>query len=216
MLLIYAYKLLSLHLANYMCLEIVMAAPLGLTDMSYSPFFLVDRPSKVPGGEFVPADVSDDYMLGVSHCASPNDGLLEDSSVAGDPKKLVASNCVLNAPTTRMVMNCWNKTKKVDTRGSIGFRTKSEVDIIDDGFKWRKYGKKFVKSSPNPRNYYRCSNEGCAVKKRVERDQEDSRYVITTYEGVHNHVSPGTICCDFSPRHGETSARFHTASSVLF
>lgn len=37
------------------------------------------------------------------------------------------------------------------------------------------------------RNYYRCSIEGCAVKKRVERDREDPRYVITTYEGQHNH-----------------------------
>ncbi|KAG1335446.1 putative WRKY transcription factor 51 [Cocos nucifera] len=176
--------------------------------MSYPPFFLVDGPSKVPGGEFIPADVSDDCTLGVSHCAVPNDGLFEDWSVAGDPKKhLVARNSALNAPTTRMVMNRWiNNTKKEDTRCSIGFRTKSEVDILDDGFKWRKYGKKSVKSSPNPRNYYRCSNEGCAVKKRVERDQEDSRYVITTYEGVHNHVSPGTVRCDFNPRHGETSA----------
>jgi hypothetical protein len=33
----------------------------------------------------------------------------------------------------------------------IGFRTRSEVDVLDDGFKWRKYGKKAVKSSPNPR-----------------------------------------------------------------
>jgi hypothetical protein len=33
----------------------------------------------------------------------------------------------------------------------IGFRTRSEVDVLDDGFKWRKYGKKTVKSSPNPR-----------------------------------------------------------------
>ncbi|KAL5670991.1 hypothetical protein ACJX0J_015297, partial [Zea mays] len=32
----------------------------------------------------------------------------------------------------------------------IGFRTRSEVDVLDDGFKWRKYGKKTVKSSPNP------------------------------------------------------------------
>jgi hypothetical protein len=41
------------------------------------------------------------------------------------------------------------------------------------------------------RNYYRCSSEGCGVKKRVERDRDDPRYVITTYDGVHNHASPG-------------------------
>jgi len=105
----------------------------------------------------------------------------------------------------------------------IGFRTRSEVDVLDDGFKWRKYGKKAVKSSPNPRyartrhcrrahadssigrclsvalmisdrrcrNYYRCSAEGCGVKKRVERDGDDPRYVVTTYDGVHNHAVPG-------------------------
>nr|GMC64250.1 probable WRKY transcription factor 51 [Ipomoea batatas] len=61
---------------------------------------------------------------------------------------------------------------------------------LDDGFKWRKYGKKMVKTSPNPRNYYKCSSGGCSVKKRVERDREDSSYIIATYEGVHNHESP--------------------------
>jgi WRKY DNA -binding domain len=33
----------------------------------------------------------------------------------------------------------------------IALRMKSEVEILDDGFKWRKYGKKSVKNSPNPR-----------------------------------------------------------------
>ncbi|KAJ9170288.1 hypothetical protein P3X46_018408, partial [Hevea brasiliensis] len=42
-------------------------------------------------------------------------------------------------------------------------------------------------------NYYKCSSGGCNVKKRVERDREDSRYVITTYEGVHNHESPCVV-----------------------
>ncbi|XWS17609.1 hypothetical protein CRYUN_Cryun33cG0081800 [Craigia yunnanensis] len=69
------------------------------------------------------------------------------------------------------------------------FKTKSEVEILDDGYRWRKYGKKMVKNNPNPRNYYRCSVEVCPVKKRVERDKEDPSYVITTYEGIHNHQS---------------------------
>ncbi|KAL0925274.1 hypothetical protein M5K25_003595 [Dendrobium thyrsiflorum] len=85
------------------------------------------------------------------------------------------------------------KRRKVEAEFKIGFRTKSEVEILDDGFKWRKYGKKAVKNSPNPRNYYRCVSAGCGVKKRVERDRNDERYVITTYEGTHNHQSPDAI-----------------------
>nr|GEW03858.1 probable WRKY transcription factor 50 [Tanacetum cinerariifolium] len=79
------------------------------------------------------------------------------------------------------------------TKEKVAFRTKSQVEVLDDGFKWRKYGKKMVKNSPNPRNYYRCSAEGCSVKKRVERDVEDARYVITTYEGIHNHQRPSNF-----------------------
>ncbi|XP_010047371.2 probable WRKY transcription factor 50 [Eucalyptus grandis] len=80
--------------------------------------------------------------------------------------------------------------EKKEVKERFAFKTKSEVEILDDGFKWRKYGKKMVKNSPNPRNYYRCSVEGCPVKKRVERDRDDPRYVITTYEGIHNHQGP--------------------------
>jgi hypothetical protein len=36
-------------------------------------------------------------------------------------------------------------------RERVAFRTISEVEVLDDGFKWRKYGKKMVKNSPNPR-----------------------------------------------------------------
>lgn len=30
-------------------------------------------------------------------------------------------------------------------------QTTSEVDILDDGYRWRKYGQKVVKGKPNPR-----------------------------------------------------------------
>ncbi|XP_059455497.1 probable WRKY transcription factor 50 [Corylus avellana] len=82
-----------------------------------------------------------------------------------------------------------NDNERREVRERVAFRTISEVEVLDDGFKWRKYGKKMVKNSANPRNYYRCSVDGCPVKKRVERDNEDPRCVITTYEGVHNHQS---------------------------
>ncbi|KAL4644137.1 hypothetical protein ACB092_02G142300 [Castanea dentata] len=82
------------------------------------------------------------------------------------------------------------KKNKMEAGHRVAFRTKSELEVMDDGFKWRKYGKKSVKNSPNPRNYYKCSSGGCNVKKRVERDRDDSSYVITTYEGTHNHESP--------------------------
>ncbi|CAL4910038.1 unnamed protein product [Urochloa decumbens] len=112
--------------------------------------------------------------------------------------------------------------KRPRSNGRIGFRTRSEVEILDDGFKWRKYGKKAVKNSPNPRNYYRCSSEGCGVKKRVERDREDPRYVITTYDGVHNHASPAAASVIhygggfYSPAHsGSPSAASYSGSYLI-
>lgn len=69
-------------------------------------------------------------------------------------------------------------------------QTLSEVDFVNDGYRWRKYGQKLVKGNPNPRNYYRCSNSGCPAKKHVERASHDPKLVITTYEGRHDHDMP--------------------------
>ncbi|XP_057418116.1 probable WRKY transcription factor 3 [Lotus japonicus] len=66
----------------------------------------------------------------------------------------------------------------------------SDVDILDDGYKWRKYGQKVIKGSPNPRSYYRCTTPSCIIRKHVERDPTDLTVVITTYEGKHNHDVP--------------------------
>ncbi|KAL0350848.1 UNVERIFIED_CONTAM: putative WRKY transcription factor 4 [Sesamum radiatum] len=76
------------------------------------------------------------------------------------------------------------------TESKIVVQTRSEVDLLDDGYKWRKYGQKVVKGNPHPRSYYRCTYPGCSVRKHVERASADPKAVVTTYEGKHNHEIP--------------------------
>ncbi|CAA3001789.1 probable WRKY transcription factor 71 [Olea europaea subsp. europaea] len=82
--------------------------------------------------------------------------------------------------------------KKKQREPRFAFKTKSEVDQLEDGYRWRKYGQKAVKNSPYP-SYYRCTTQKCLVKKRVERSYQDPSIVITTYEGQHNHLVPTTL-----------------------
>ncbi|XVF27372.1 hypothetical protein REPUB_Repub14bG0101800 [Reevesia pubescens] len=85
------------------------------------------------------------------------------------------------------------KGEKMQKEPRFAFMTKSEVDHLEDGYRWRKYGQKAVKNSPYPRSYYRCTTQKCTVKKRVERSFQDPSIVITTYEGQHNHPLPTTL-----------------------
>ncbi|KAL7132729.1 hypothetical protein ABFS83_12G093400 [Erythranthe nasuta] len=93
---------------------------------------------------------------------------------------------------------CRTKSSKTTTgqkriqQPRFAFVTKSEVDLLEDGYRWRKYGQKAVKNSPFPRSYYRCTNSKCTVKKRIERSSDDPSVVITTYEGQHCHHSTGS------------------------
>ncbi|KAL8460851.1 hypothetical protein ACS0TY_032379 [Phlomoides rotata] len=85
------------------------------------------------------------------------------------------------------------KGEKKQKQARFAFMTKSEVDHLEDGYRWRKYGQKAVKNSPYPRSYYRCTTQKCPVKKRVERSFQDPSIVITTYEGQHNHHVPANL-----------------------
>ncbi|XP_076906083.1 WRKY transcription factor 71-like [Bidens hawaiensis] len=85
------------------------------------------------------------------------------------------------------------KDEKKKREPRFAFMTKSDIDHLEDGYRWRKYGQKAVKNSPYPRSYYRCTTQKCTVKKRVERSYQDPSTVITTYEGRHNHHLPATL-----------------------
>lgn len=48
------------------------------------------------------------------------------------------------------------KMKKIKARRKVReprfcFKTMSDVDVLDDGYKWRKYGQKVVKNTQHPR-----------------------------------------------------------------
>ncbi|XP_027364573.1 WRKY transcription factor 71-like [Abrus precatorius] len=89
------------------------------------------------------------------------------------------------------------KRKRTEENTSRGIREprvvvqiESEATVLADGYRWRKYGQKVIKGNPNPRSYYKCTTAGCSVRKHVERDSRNLKYVTTTYEGRHNHGLP--------------------------
>ncbi|XP_074323666.1 uncharacterized protein LOC141660573 [Apium graveolens] len=111
------------------------------------------------------------------------------------------------------------KAKNMSTRKKkehkYVFLTRTDIDNMDDGFRWRKYGQKAVKHSPFPRNYYRCTSDGCGVKKRVERSADDPSTVITTYEGTHNHVRPVIAPREDMGNYSKSSYAFFQSSSTI-
>lgn len=105
-----------------------------------------------------------------------------------------------------------NSIAKNNREPRVVVQTVSEVDILDDGYRWRKYGQKVVKGNPNPRSYYKCTNPGCSVRKHVERASHDPKAVITTYEGKHNHDVPAAKSSSSSNR--ESSPPLITDGSI--
>lgn len=91
------------------------------------------------------------------------------------------------------------------TEPRIIVQTTSEVDLLDDGYRWRKYGQKVVKGNPYPRSYYKCTFQGCNVRKHVERAATDPKAVVTTYEGKHNHDVPAARMSSHSTANNNSS-----------
>ncbi|CAA2984631.1 probable WRKY transcription factor 20 [Olea europaea subsp. europaea] len=105
-------------------------------------------------------------------------------------------SCLDSKKQKREISGVDNNLNKPNSEARRVVQTISEVDVVNDGYRWRKYGQKFVKGNQNPRSYYRCTYTGCPVKKHVERVAHDPKVVITTYEGQHEHCTPPskTIC----------------------
>ncbi|XP_015080327.1 probable WRKY transcription factor 32 [Solanum pennellii] len=63
-----------------------------------------------------------------------------------------------------------------------------------DGYNWRKYGQKQVKSPQGSRSYYRCTHSECCAKK-IECSDHTNRVMEIIYRTQHNHDPPPRVNC---------------------
>ncbi|KAH6769535.1 Coatomer [Perilla frutescens var. frutescens] len=143
--------------------------------LDFAPHELVDR-RNVPSPESISFNEDDHSINATDH--EINGELCE----AKKRKRENGSYCFLGE----------SSSARSTREPKVVVQIESEIDILDDGYRWRKYGQKVVKGNPNPRSYYKCTTPGCPVRKHVERAADDIKSVITTYEGKHNHQVPST------------------------
>ncbi|KAL2534732.1 putative WRKY transcription factor 23 [Abeliophyllum distichum] len=179
---------------DHMPCEIDQKGSLGFYDVqdftSQSIFDLLHTPFPVPKSmqQPLPSPAAESSEV-VNTPVTPNSSSFSSSS---NEAAKTAEEEVQDQDKTKKQLKPKKKNQKRQREPRFAFMTKTEVDNLDDGYRWRKYGQKAVKNSPFPRSYYRCTNASCGVKKRVERSSEDSSIVVTTYEGTHTHPWPIT------------------------
>ncbi|KAF5752763.1 WRKY transcription factor 71 [Tripterygium wilfordii] len=167
-----------------------LAKAFGLSPSSSSEVFSSttegDQTKPIIEIENIPATPNSSASF--SSCEAGGDDEKKDQKQQPESENLDGEEC------SKKVNNKGKKKgEKKEREPRFAFMTKSEVDHLEDGYRWRKYGQKAVKNSPYPRSYYRCTTQKCKVLKRVERSFEDPSTVITTYEGQHNHPVPTTL-----------------------
>ncbi|XP_059437893.1 WRKY transcription factor 23-like [Corylus avellana] len=166
---------------------------LGVQDYSPSLFDLPHPPSMAPTSPPLPATAVKECSEVLNPPATPNSSISSASSEAvndHEQTKAVDEEEEEQQEKTKKQLKPKKTNQKRQREPRFAFMTKSEVDHLEDGYRWRKYGQKAVKNSPFPRSYYRCTTSSCNVKKRVERSFTDPSIVVTTYEGQHTHPSP--------------------------
>ncbi|KAK2649714.1 hypothetical protein Ddye_017203 [Dipteronia dyeriana] len=168
---------------------------LGVQDFGSSLFDMVQPPpSTAPPSSSSPNPTVVTKMESpelLNQPATPNSSSISSaSSEAVNDEQVKVEEQEEDQQKTKKQLKAKKTNQKRQREPRFAFMTKSEVDHLEDGYRWRKYGQKAVKDSPFPRSYYRCTTVSCNVKKRVERSYNDPSIVVTTYEGKHNHPSP--------------------------
>ncbi|XP_010267939.1 PREDICTED: probable WRKY transcription factor 23 [Nelumbo nucifera] len=167
---------------------------LGIQDFTPSIFDLLQQPSTLlppsPPPPLPPTSSLPESSEVLNLPATPNSSSISSSSTEAANDEQTKAVEEEEQEKTKKQLKPKKKNQKRQREPRFAFMTKSEVDHLEDGYRWRKYGQKAVKNSPFPRSYYRCTSATCGVKKRVERSSDDPSIVVTTYEGQHTHPSP--------------------------
>ncbi|URD73317.1 WRKY [Musa troglodytarum] len=68
---------------------------------------------------------------------------------------------------------------------------------------------------PRHRSYFKCREEGCKAKKRVEWPPSDPSSVTVTYDGVHHHPSPQRPSASCEEDRAAIANRYNLVIQVL-
>ncbi|KAF8387662.1 hypothetical protein HHK36_026327 [Tetracentron sinense] len=162
---------------------------LGIKDFSPSVSDLLHIPLMAPPPRSTQMSTLVESSEVLNLPATPNSSSISSLSTEAPKDEQSIAVDEEDQENTKKQLKPKKKNQKRLKEPRFAFMTRSEVDHLEDGYRWRKYGQKAVKNSPFPRSYHRCTSATCGVKKRVERSSDDPTIVITTYEGKHTHPS---------------------------
>lgn len=133
---------------------------LSLIMDNYPPTMFQSSSSTLPQSNshssppFNTAAMSSQHTPQDDHLINPNNtyvGLIStvENNTGADQTATMANN---NNNNNIAITGSESGTKKTRRQGRYAFQTRSQVDILDDGYRWRKYGQKAVKNNKFPRS----------------------------------------------------------------
>lgn len=133
-----------------------------------------------------------------------------------EPAKASASQAVApvassTLPEPRSVPpNTGSSPSEVGQENSLIVKTPISVPSLktkaSDGYNWRKYGQKQVKSPKGSRSYYKCTHSDCCAKK-IECCDDFGHVTEIVCKGQHSHEPPR--------KGSSTKERRHASSAVV-